>query len=144
MINLTLFGALALTLGADSAGRTAPAAAPGGQTLNCELVALMPNAPLSPDECKVLIDLFQMVAIVNPDAGHDGDERMNCADIRAELSHTQRLGGSQSGRSEQPLVTLAHDLSEAIRANPRLGRLIQLAAARHCKAPRRKTGPTHT
>jgi hypothetical protein len=158
MLDLKLFGALALMLGTESMGPTsqpptraeAPVVVAGDPTASCELAALMPHAPVTADECKALINLFQVVAVVNPDASRDGDEQMNCSDIRSELSHMPRLGqglrldGSQAVRFDHSIAAVAQDLSESIRANPRLGRLVQLGAARHCKAPRRKAAPTRS
>src|ERR1700722_18518428 len=163
MIDLKLFGAVALMVGIESVAPTsrpparpdAPVVVAGDPTVTCELAALMPNAPVTADECKALIDLFQVVSVVNPDAIRAGDEQMNCSDIRSELSHMPRLGhmpglaqglridGSQAVRFDS-IVAVAQDLSESIRSNPRLGWLVQLGAARHCKAPKRKAAPTHS
>jgi len=158
MIDLKLFGAVALMMGIESAAPTshpparpeAPVAVTGSPTVSCELAALMPNSPVSALVCKALLDLFQVVAVVNPDASRAGDEQMNCSDIRSELSHMPRLGqglgvdGSQAVRFDHSIVAVAQDLSESIRSNPRLGRLVQLGAARHCKVPKRKTAPAHS
>ena len=146
MLDLMLFGVLTLMLGTDSLGsssQAAPSLRPpvvvsGDLSLHCELAALLPHAPLTVDECKALLELNQIVAAVNPDAARAGDNQMTCAQIRVELLQMGGLRGSQESRFDHSIVRIAQDLSDSIRENPRLGRLVQLAAARRCKAQRRR------
>ena len=148
MLDLMLFGALALMLGMDPLGSSSQAAdlprppvvVSGNLNLDCELAALMPHAPLTVDECRALMELNQIVAVVNPDAARAGDNQMTCPQIRAELRQMHGLRGSQESRFDHSIVKIAQDLSESIHENPRLGRLIQLAAARHCKAAQTLSG----
>jgi hypothetical protein len=93
----------------------------------------MPDAPLRLDECKALVDLYLTLAQVDPTGGRDGDEQMNCADLRSELA---RVDGPArlDDRFRHSIAAVAREISESVRANPRLGRLLQLAAALGCTA----------
>ncbi len=134
-----LYASLALIGVGNSAGSMQPAAAPEpagvaeSRAVNCDLAALMPDAPLRVDECKALVDLYQVLAEADPRAVRDGDEQMSCADLRSELTRA-RGQARLDGRFHHSIVAVAQGLSESIRANPRLGRLVQLAAARDCGA----------
>ncbi len=132
--------ALTLIACADPARSAPPAAGPQPPSVialpaevDCNLAALMPHAPLTVAECKALVGLYQTLAVVNPDAGRDGDEQMTCSDIRAALSREHGVGARLNGRFNHSIITVAQGLSASIRANPRLGRLVQLAAARDCE-----------
>jgi hypothetical protein len=85
------------------------------------------------DECKALVDLYRTLAEVDPSADRDGDEHMNCADLRLELARDHGPARLDD-RFHHSIVAVARGISESIRANPRLGRLLQLAAARDCTA----------
>ena len=140
MRNQMLVSALTLVACANSAGSAQPPAGPPPAIIarpaevDCTLAALMPHAPLTVAECRALVDLYQTLAVVNPSAGRAGDEQMTCSDIKAELSHEYGGGARLNGRFNRSIVTVVQGLSQSIRANPRLGRLVQLAAARHCEA----------
>ena len=111
-----------------------PAIGAESAAVNCDLAARMPDAPLRVDECKALVDLYHALAEVDPRGSRDGDEHMNCADLRSELSRAYGPARRLDGRSNHSIVAVAQGLSESIHANPRLGRLLQLAAARDCAA----------
>jgi hypothetical protein len=140
MRKYVLYGWLALMGVGSSAGSMQPPPAAqepvvvgASGAVNCDLAALMPDAPLRVDECKALVDLYQTLGWVDPRASRDGDEQLTCADLRSELTRAhgpERL----DGRFNHSLVAVAQGLSESIHANPRLGRLVQLAAARDCSA----------
>ena len=137
MRNQMLVGALTLIACAGSAelptAGPQPAAIARPAQVDCNLAALMPHAPLTAAECTALVGLYQTLATVNPGAGRSGDEQMTCSDIQSELLRQHGVSAHLHERFEHSSI-VARGLAESILANPRLGRLLQLAAARRCGA----------
>ena len=74
----------------------------------CEQLGRMPNAPMSVEACRAMLDMgAQFEAAANaPAARRPGDERMNCAAIFAELQAVAGAGISDASRTRaQEVVT---------------------------------------
>jgi hypothetical protein len=75
---------------------------PGGGQMDCDRLAGMPNSVMSADACRKMMAarVAYTTAASDPSAMHPGDERMNCADIAAEMSQMRGIGPSEAHRQE--------------------------------------------
>jgi hypothetical protein len=142
MRKYVVFGSLALMALGSAAGSMPPplpdaqepAIAQVSGTVGCNFTAFMPDAPLRVDECEGLVDLYQILAVIDSGANRDGDEQMSCSDLGSELAREHGPALRLEGRFGDSIVAVARGLSEFLQADPRLGRLLQLAAAQDCTA----------
>jgi hypothetical protein len=86
--------AYAATLLALSAAHAQQAPAPAPAMLDCQMLARMPNAPMTVQTCeqRIAVHLDMMSALETPGGARPGDERMTCEAIAAEL-RTLKVSG---------------------------------------------------
>jgi hypothetical protein len=64
---------------------------------DCERLAAMPNPPISVEACKSMMGMATSynAAATNPDAQREGDDRLTCAQIFAEVQTMENVGVSE-------------------------------------------------
>jgi hypothetical protein len=90
----------AMSLATGSHGQQPPSVAPG--TLDCRMLAGMPNAPMSVQTCEARMAVHRdmMSALETPGGERSGDDRMTCEVIVAEMKTLKVTGVSAANASE--------------------------------------------
>jgi hypothetical protein len=69
---------------------------PSPQSMDCSMLASMPNAPMTIEQCEAMKSMVAgaQAHMDDPSGARPGDERMSCADIGAEMKGLRGVGPS--------------------------------------------------
>jgi hypothetical protein len=78
------------------------APSPSAQTLDCQMLARMPNAPMTVQTCekRMAVQLEMMTALETPGGARPSDEQMTCEAIAAEI-RTLKVSGVASANAAE-------------------------------------------
>lgn len=99
----------------------APAAGerPGAQAVDCDMLARMPNAPMSVEACRQMVGVMDPSSSSTSTGARPGDDKMSCEDIAAEMRTVKGVGLTEEQRKENAAAaseyqsTLARQQAEA-------------------------------